>query len=282
MKRKIKDHMTKKAITAKLPGKRSDILRLMVSHNLTGVPIVDDDDMLTGIVTRQDIFNHPDQEQLSLLVQQDPVHIGPGEDISRAAELFSSGPYHHLPVVDDGKLVGILTPADLLICVEQLKLEDRIESIMPQIFVPIFEGTPLKVALEIMTITDSYSLPVLGQNGRMTGLISDRDIFNLSEIERRRTSTELGLSMDEDDWSWDGMRNVMKFFYEISEIKLPDQEVSALMVRKPATIFAGATANQAARIMRMHDYGQLPVLTTDDSLLGMVYELDIIRPLELV
>ncbi len=43
-----------------------------------------------------------------------PVMIGPGDSAAKARELLETSAIHHLPVVENGKLVGIVSSADLL------------------------------------------------------------------------------------------------------------------------------------------------------------------------
>ncbi len=64
----VGDVMTPNPIVAQVPGSRTEVLRTMVKHNLTGLPVVKRaDGSLAGIITRQDIFNKPDEDQLALL-----------------------------------------------------------------------------------------------------------------------------------------------------------------------------------------------------------------------
>ena len=47
------------------------------------------------------------------IMTADPVTIGPGDPVLRAKEMLGSEDIHHLPVVDDCKLVGIVSSSDL-------------------------------------------------------------------------------------------------------------------------------------------------------------------------
>ncbi len=51
------------------------------------------------------------------------------------------------------------------------------------------------------------------------------------------------------------------------------------MVKDPVTVFEKTDAAEAARIMMMNDFGQLPVIDMNDKLVAMVYELDVIATL---
>ena len=45
---------------------------------------------------------------------EDPTTIGPDEDVHSAAKLISSSGHNRLPVVEHGRLVGVITRADVL------------------------------------------------------------------------------------------------------------------------------------------------------------------------
>jgi CBS domain-containing protein len=51
------------------------------------------------------------------------------------------------------------------------------------------------------------------------------------------------------------------------------------MVKDPVTVFRKTSVSEAARIMRKNDFGQLPIRDSDDKLIAMVDELDLITTL---
>ena len=79
----------------------------------------------------------------------------------------------------------------------------------------------MAVANVMLKVSKSSALPVLDEHGRLTGIITDRDIFNKAYLDGAEAAAALGFGEDEDHWSWDGLRNVMKLWYEVSKIELP-------------------------------------------------------------
>ena len=51
---------------------------------------------------------------INRIMTTDPVTVGPDDSVAQARQLLESLDIHHLPVVEDGILVGILSSADLL------------------------------------------------------------------------------------------------------------------------------------------------------------------------
>ncbi len=271
--------MTRKPITAKLPGARTDVLRLLVKNKITGVPVVRADGTLAGFVARHHLFAKPDEEQLAMVMVRDYPSIQTGASLQEIARTLVAGDLHHLPVADGGKLVGIVTPADLMEVIAGMGIERPVEEIVHTPCVAVHEGTPINVASTISRLGNVFALPVLDDEAHLVGIVTDRDIFGLSGIDRKAAVHELGLAGDEDAWNSEGLRNVMRLVWEERKIDLPRRPVREVMVRKPVTVFRKTSVSEAARLMAQHDFGQLPVVDARDGLVAMVYELDVVRVL---
>jgi CBS domain-containing protein len=85
----------------------------------TGSLLVTDGDDLLGIITERDILRAvatgtPLQDaRVSEVMTKDVVTVGPGTSLREAAKIMADRWIRHLPVVDGGKLVGILSQRDL-------------------------------------------------------------------------------------------------------------------------------------------------------------------------
>ena len=75
---------------------------------------------LIGIITERDILksvglgNDPDQTTVNDLMTPDPDFLEPDVSVEDAAEWMLATGYRHLPVVEDGKILGILSIKDVL------------------------------------------------------------------------------------------------------------------------------------------------------------------------
>ncbi|MBN1677315.1 MAG: CBS domain-containing protein [Candidatus Thermoplasmatota archaeon] len=277
---KVKEIMTENPIVAELPGTRTEVLKRLVKNNITGMPVIKSDDgSLVGFVTRQDIFAKPDEEQLALVMRRDVPTVGPNASVKDAARLMVERNLSHLPVVEKAKLVGLLTPTDLLIVVERDNPQVTVEEIVRSPCIPTYAGAPLTVALATFKSAKVLALPVLDDDAKLVGIITDRDIFNQTVIDSAVVMSDLGIGDDEDNWTWEGLRNVMKLWYEVSRVDLPKLTVKEIMVKNPMTVFRKTLVGDAARIMRKQDFGQLPVRDSKDNLVAMIYDLDVVSTL---
>jgi len=79
--------MTPDPVTTTLPGTRTDVLRLLVRHKLTGVPVVRKDGTLAGFVARKHLFAKPEEEQLAMVMVRDYPSVEADATIADLATL---------------------------------------------------------------------------------------------------------------------------------------------------------------------------------------------------
>ena len=273
---KLKDIMVKEVVCAKLPGNRTDIIKLMVRNNKTGMPIVKDDGSMAGFITRQDIYAKPEEEQLALAMRKDYPFLSSNDSLEEGARVLLDNNIHHLPIVNRKKLAGIVTPADYLGVIEKLDINEPIENFVRTPCAPIYEGAPIAMADTLFRVSGVVAAPVLNDEGLLVGIVTDRDIFKHSNVDGHTAVADLGIGEDEDSWTWEGLRNVIKLYYEVKHLTLPKIPVKDVMVSDPITIFGKTSVTEAARIMKKHDFGQLPIRNSQDRLVAMIYEQDML------
>ena len=270
----IADIMVPAPIVVEVPGSRSDAINIMVRNKLTGLPVVRaSDGKLMGIVSRRDIFRKFDEDQLSLIMKKGCITITPDATVEEAARIFSTQRIHRLPVVEDGKLVGIVTPTDLLSLVKDMKTPLLAEDVIRTTCVTSYEDEPLSYTVPSMRISDSAANPVLDAQGNLVGIITDRDLFS-DQVKDPEALKALGIS-DVDNLA--GYRNVLPLFYSVTDKHLSeDKKVKDFMVKNPLTVFKKTNLSEVARVMIANDFGQIPVHGTKDELVGMIYDVDVL------
>lgn len=270
----VADVMTPAPIVVEVPGSRSDAINIMVRNGLTGLPVIrSSDGMLVGVVSRRDIFRKFDEDQLSLIMKKGCITIGPDASLSEAAGIFSRLRIHRLPVVEDGRLIGIVTPTDLLKTVRDMKTKLTAEDVIRTTCVTVWEEDPLTYTISAMRISDVPAVPVLDDQGRFTGILTDRDLFTDQNVDAE-TLKQLGI---EDVGNMAGARNVLPLFYTATDkYHNDDRKVKDVMVRNPYSCFKKTNLSDVAKVMLSNDYGQVPVHGNKDELLGMIYDVDVL------
>jgi CBS domain-containing protein len=138
----IADVMSKPVFTVRRDTPLKDVARLLIDHGVSGVPVVDDDGSVLGVVSEADFLvkeqgsaevHHrrlarvrgetaATRHQIDVLAAESAgeamtapaITIEATRPIREAASVMISRRVNRLPVVDDGRLVGIVTRADLV------------------------------------------------------------------------------------------------------------------------------------------------------------------------
>ena len=122
----VQDYMTSDVVHIEIPGNRDDVLKILKRTGISGVPVIKSK-KLVGIITRKDLLRKPEETQLGLLMTAKPITIAPDADIRDAARLLFTHRIRRLPVVENNKLTGLLSVADLIHAIAQLKIKDEIK-----------------------------------------------------------------------------------------------------------------------------------------------------------
>ena len=107
----------------------SEVLELFSKHGMHHLPVVDGQDKIIGIISSNDLmklfsdpryrdlkFNRDEIDKvlnLPAIMTANPIVVSSKDTIQHAAKILADNKFQALPVVDDGKLVGIVTVKDL-------------------------------------------------------------------------------------------------------------------------------------------------------------------------
>jgi CBS domain-containing protein len=115
----VKDVMTSKPTAIASDAPVVEAARRMLSEDVGSLPVVDGD-QLVGMVTDRDIVLHvvakdldPHKVAVSDVCSEDPFVAAPDEALDDALQRMASEQVRRLPVVANGRLVGILAQADI-------------------------------------------------------------------------------------------------------------------------------------------------------------------------
>jgi CBS domain-containing protein len=147
MAERIREIMDSSPVTVAPDASVEDVVATLREHGLPGLPVVDADGQLVGIVTEADMVLPDDRGDLHIphyvnlfggtvfleslhrfedrlrkafaanaedMMTPDPDTVGPDTSVREAARLIHETGHNRLPVVEDGRLVGVVTRLDVL------------------------------------------------------------------------------------------------------------------------------------------------------------------------
>jgi len=273
---KIEDVMSTDLIVGYVPGTVKDALKVLAKHNVSGMPILKKGTKnVVGVVTRTDIFRNSDEEQLALIMS-DKLHlVEKDQDMKIAAKLLYQNRIHGLPVVNKRKqIVGIISPTDILKTLSERKREAT-EKYYTNMVVPVYEETPINIVMEIINITSENALPVINDDLKLAGIVSDGDLFKLSHIKESVSKSDMGIGDDEDQWTWEGIRDTVRLYYSTSKVDVPPVPVKQVMVTNIVKAFKNTPISEIAQKMIKNNISHVPVVDENDRLIGMISDIDL-------
>ncbi len=119
---RVRDHMVTDLVTVPPNTEIMRIIGSLIEHDISGVLVVDADDSLAGIVTERDIIavasqsGYFDEEggPVSEFMTTPVETVGPDDSLMDVAVRMAKSPYRRFPVVDNGKLIGLIGRRDVL------------------------------------------------------------------------------------------------------------------------------------------------------------------------
>ena len=145
----VRDIMVRDVAYVTIPGSRDDVLRTLQERKVSGVPVIKKGDVV-GMITRRDLLRNREEDQTALLMTRDAVVISPDKTIVEAAKLLLQHDIRRLPVVEDRKLVGIITVADIVKTAAEMGIKEKVEPYLEKETVVLWSEMPLPVAGVIM------------------------------------------------------------------------------------------------------------------------------------
>ncbi|MBL8879470.1 MAG: CBS domain-containing protein [Phycisphaerales bacterium] len=195
---------------------------------------------------------------------RDVLWVRPHDSIDKAISLMEERGIHHLPVVRDGQVVGILSDRDILLAVGwRLSSERRaddgpnapvlgpreVEEIMTHPVESLDPNESLLHAVHVLVRLRIGALPVL-RDGVLMGILSETDV----------------------------LRSLKKEHAHLSVRHLLGRPLREMMTANLTTVGPKTNISQVLAIFRSHRIRHLPV-TSDGDLIGIISDRDVRRAL---
>jgi len=277
----VADAMTPRAdvVTVDLPGTRDDALEYLQERGFSSIPVVkptENGEAYRGLVSRDDLIENPDEDQLALLMREVPTTM-PDTDLVDVAAMMLAEDARRVPVVDD-ELVGIITVTDVVRAIARGDVdgETLVVSLATAAVNTTYHETPLTVAEREIHYADVPYAVVLDDEGEMTGMLTEVDIFEVARVVEGEDDTGESIANQDDEWMWEGIKAVGNRYFPTRNVEIPREPVSTFMTDDLVTVSGRKTAKEVARILLSNDIEQVP-LVDGGALAGVVRDVDLLK-----
>ena len=127
---KLREIMVSPVITTKKNAKVSEAASTMCANNLGSLVVVDNDEKPVGMVTERDMLRkvimtskNPKQTDVSQIMSSPLVTCNPDMEVEHAAKFMLQKDIKRLPIVEEGKIVSIVTFTDIIRAQPQIMID---------------------------------------------------------------------------------------------------------------------------------------------------------------
>lgn len=277
---KVKDIMNTNTVCAEVPGSREQVLNILKEKRISGMPVVrKGSKKLIGIITREDLFKHPDEDQLALIMNANVITTTPETPMEDCLKVMTSKRYRRLPVVVGDELQGIITVGDIVQkIVAKSEGGGKVKEYMRRSVLSCWDNTPVRVASIIMHMANEYAILVVDNQEKIVGIITNTDLIKLTEVKIEETKSVLKSGSESQEWDWE---TSSVLYITKGKIALPSMPIHKIMSTPPITIDENASITECASKMQKHDIDQMPVTNVKDEIVGMIFDIDLLKSVTL-
>ncbi len=123
---KVKTIMTTNVVSVKRQTPIYEAIRILVEKNITGLPVVNDDMTLAGIISEKDVvkllYDVEDKPgKVEDFMTESPSSFDQEDSLIDIAECFVKNHFRRVPITSEGKLVGIVSRKDIIKYILELR-----------------------------------------------------------------------------------------------------------------------------------------------------------------
>ena len=137
----VREIMTKDIVMADTNDTIIDVAKLMAHHNIGCVPVTEKGEKVLGVITDRDIViemaqhNYDPYNTLATNIMSDNVYfVRPDVDVKFAFDLMKKQQVRRLPVLENGKILGMISLGDLAVAAREYKTE--VSEVLTEISIP--------------------------------------------------------------------------------------------------------------------------------------------------
>ena len=189
---KISDIIPNNVITLSSDDTIGKALNIMANKRINQIPVIDRYRKYQGMIFAKDFFNVNEMtsSKLKNFVRMTPV-LSPSDNIKRCTKLVVTTGNRALPVVENSKLIGIISETDVILHTDFGNT--LVDNVMAGAIV-IEDDTALDTALAKMRRYNISRLPVINSKGNLRGVINALDRAKIMATPKQRIAKDSRIS----------------------------------------------------------------------------------------
>ena len=127
---KARDAMTKNPTSVYEDTPISEAMQLLIERDITGLPVVDADMRVVGVVSERDmlnlLYNMPHRpRKVREILTREVVAFDIDDDLFEICETLINNRFRRVPILQDGKLVGVISRQDIIRYILKVRKGDK-------------------------------------------------------------------------------------------------------------------------------------------------------------
>ena len=260
----IKNLMSEDLITVDKDQNLTDALKLLRKHNVSRLPVTNNKE-LVGIIAERDIANKLGSSKyenmpasrlhVSSVMVKDVITVPQSMQLGEVAKIMLEKGIGSVPVMDDDKMVGIVSKADFVTLAVGIAFDKiSVKEVMCKNVVDVSPTERIVHARRQMLEAHVGRLPVIDDD-ELVRMITSKDLMR-AFIEFRKSVPEK---------------------YQKAQIK--DLLVEDIMSSNPVSVSKDMSITEVSNIIMETGFNGLPVVE-DDKVVGIITQTDILRLIE--
>jgi len=260
----IKNLMSEDLITVDKDQNLSDALKLLRKHNVSRLPVTNNKE-LVGIISERDIADKLGSSKyesmpasrlhISSVMVKDVFTVPQTMQLEEVARLMLENGIGSVPVMDDDKMVGIVSKADFVTLATGIAFDKiAVKEIMSKGSITVSSTERLVHARRVMLESHVGRLPVVDEE-KLVGMITSKDLMR-AFIDFRKKVPEK---------------------YQKSQIK--EVLVEDIMSTNPTVVSKEMSITEVSEIIMETGFNGLPVVE-DGDVIGIITQTDILKLIE--
>ena len=262
----IKNIMSEDLVTIDKDQNIHDGLRLMKKHKISRLPVINTNEKnekeLVGVVSEKDIAVKLGSAKygdlplshfhISTVMIKDIITVNKDRDIVETAELLLKNHIGGVPVMDNGKIVGIVSKSDFIdTCKGKAYEKILVEEVMSTDLVSVLSQDRLIHARRVM-LDSKVGRLLIGENDELAGILSSKDIIRAMISFKKEVPTKH------------------------QKAKIKECLVGKHMTANVKKISNKSTIAELANDMLETGYNGYPVVNEEDQVVGIITQSDLL------